>query len=680
MIDQQVINYFQRSKQMLFLFDGLDELEKKNITIVIDVVKRLIDEGYQILIFGRTYLKEMLRTELQIYSVYEIEDLKKEHMKEYIHQHLKGKQIETKKIELIAAKILENNTEEIDSTVLIIPFHLFILLEIVSGYKNLDNLEEIPSVSEMYPRFIEGRLQHNLEKAKYDYADSSNILTGVFKSYYLREYKIAALKSCLDPNVLERLNISPDTHFVKLIKDRGDFLELITEISTPDTFVFSHYTFAEYFFALWLSENIEQLLLEERRFIFEQKYNRVRYFFDSKLAENCPLHQAVLKQNVSEVEKLAPEYLNQEDRKGRTPLHLASSLGQKYPISEDFQVRNIQNIESTKSQKILQCLLSMKQIDPLQKDKLFQWNCFEYADASLCLLAIEEMSKKTQFELEHLTNYRNVNILCKHCVYLGCINILSILIKFQGLSNVDRLGKPLLHIAIEYGQNDVVQLLLDHNADLFRLYFNGRTAIHEAVMWRHLDILKTLLDANLKRDDRGSALLQCDIDKRDSRGNTPLQIAAEFGYFDIVKLLIERGAQVNTSDNLGKTPLHKAACTRNRNIVEYLINNGADPNIQDNEGLTVLQKAVRMGHLEVVKCLIEKNININAVDRAKRTALHHAAFKGLKDFVEYLVTKGIDVMATNEDGKTALKIAEERKQENIIEYLRNVEKNTKRYE
>jgi aspartate/glutamate racemase len=80
----------------LFLFDGLDELDNKNITIVIDVVKRLIDKGYQILIFGRTYLKEMLITELQIYSAYEIEDLKKEHMKEYIHQHLKGKQIETK--------------------------------------------------------------------------------------------------------------------------------------------------------------------------------------------------------------------------------------------------------------------------------------------------------------------------------------------------------------------------------------------------------------------------------------------------------------------------------------------------------------------------------------------------------------------------------------------------------
>jgi chromosomal replication initiation ATPase DnaA len=68
-VDQQVIKYFQRLKQILFLFDGVDELDNKTITIVISVVKQLIDEGYQILIFGRTYLKEMLTTELQIYSI-----------------------------------------------------------------------------------------------------------------------------------------------------------------------------------------------------------------------------------------------------------------------------------------------------------------------------------------------------------------------------------------------------------------------------------------------------------------------------------------------------------------------------------------------------------------------------------------------------------------------------------
>jgi ankyrin repeat protein len=674
-IDQQVIKYFQRLKQILFLFDGVDELDNKTITIVVSVVKQLIDEGYQILIFGRTYLKEMLTTELQIYFVYEIEELKKEDMKEYIHQHLKGKQIETKNIEVVARKILENYTEEI---ILKVPLLLFIVLEIVSGYKNLDSLEEIPSVSEMYPRFIEGRLQHNLAKAKYDYADRSNIVVGIFKRYYLREYQIAALKSCLDPKVLERLNISPDRYFVKLIKNRGDFLGLVTEINRSDTFVFCHHTFAEYFVALWLSENIEKLSHEERRFIFEEKYSRVRYFFDTELGKNCPLHQAVLKQNVSEVEKLAPDYFNRKDRKGRTPLHLASSLGQKFPVLENTEIRNNQNVELM---KILQCLLNMEQIDPLQKDKLFEWNCFEYADASLCLLALEELSKKRQFQLKHLTNYRNVNILCNHCVCLGCINILSILIKFEGLSNLDRLGKPLLHIAIEYGQNEVVKLLLKNGADM-RTCSKGRTPLHEAVMWGHLDILNTFLDTNLnttKRDCRGNAVLQFDINKKDGRGNTPLQFAAELGYFNIVKLLIDRGAQVNTTDKLGKTPLHKAACMHNRNIVEHLINNGADPNIKDKEHWTVLQLAVRMGQLEVVKCLIEKNININVVDRAGKTALHHAAFHGLKDIVEYLVTKGINVIATDEDGKTALELAEKRKQQDIVEYLKNAEKNTKRY-
>jgi ankyrin repeat protein len=630
-------------------------------------VKEVEGLQYQILIFGRTYLKEMLTTELQIYSIYEIEDLKNEDMKEYIHQHLKGKQIKTKSIELIAGKILENYTKEIDSNILKVPLLLFIVLEIVSGYQNLNHLEEIPSVSEMYRRFIEGRLQHNLEKAKYNYADRSNIVIGVFKHYYLKEYQIAALKSCLDPKVLERLNISPDRYFVNLIKDRGDFLGLVTEISALDTFVFYHHTFAEYFVALWLSENIEKLSHEERRFIFEQKYNRVRYFFDTELAENCPFHQAVLKQNVSEVQKLAPEYLNQEDRKGRTPLHLASSLGQKYPISEDIKIRNNQYVKSTKSQTILQCLLNMEQMDPLQKDKLFQWNCFEYADASLCLLALEELSKKGKFIMEHLTNYRNVNSLCNHCVCLGCTNVLSTLIKFQGLSNLDRLGKPLLHLAIEYGQNKVIQLLLDNGADLFRTCSKGRTPLHEAVMWGHFDILTTLLDTNLntkKKDCRGNSVLQFDINKEDDKGNTPLQFAAELGYFHIVKLLIERGAKVNTTDNSGKTPLHKAASICNTNIVEHLIDNvkvvkqllykGYKSTLGDKWGFTPLHRAAYKGHKKVVKLLLDAEFNVNARNHRKETPLHGAAHEGFNDVIDLLISEGANFETVCEDKKTCL--------------------------
>jgi ankyrin repeat protein len=136
-----------------------------------------------------------------------------------------------------------------------------------------------------------------------------------------------------------------------------------------------------------------------------------------------------------------------------------------------------------------------------------------------------------------------------------------------------------------------------------------KSILMHSTMWGHLDILKTLLGTKLntkKGDCRRNLHLQFDINKKDNKGNTPLQIGAELGYFNIVKLLIERGAKVNTTDNSGKTPLHKAAAICNTNIVEHLIDNGAATNIQDNKMWTVLQVAVLMEQLEVVKCLIEK--------------------------------------------------------------------------
>jgi ankyrin repeat protein len=49
-----------------------------------------------------------------------------------------------------------------------------------------------------------------------------------------------------------------------------------------------------------------------------------------------------------------------------------------------------------------------------------------------------------------------------------------------------------------------------------------------------------------------------DPDVRDSRGRTPLMIAAYFGYPDIARILLEKGADVNARDNKGRTPLRWA--------------------------------------------------------------------------------------------------------------------------
>jgi ankyrin repeat protein len=662
-IDQQVLQYFQKFKQILFLFDGLDELDSDSITNVLGLLKQINEEGYKVWIFCTTYLKKTLRNELEIYSIYEVEDLKKKDLKEYVSQHLKEKGMETTNIELITYKLFHDNIEEIDTNIVKVPLFLFIVSEIVSGYKNFDNLEEILTLTRMYSHFIERRLEHNLNKTEFKYPEKSNIIIDVFKHYYYREYKIAALKSCLNPSLLELLKIENDKYFLKLIEEYGDILGLMIKINKDETFAFSHHTYAEFFAALWLTENYEVFPLENRKFIFEEKYDRIRNFFNIKLAEGCPLHQAILRLDVSEVERLAPDHFEQLDSGGRTPLHIASLLGRKYPVLKDIEVSNNQNQceSSMKHQKILECLLNVKNIDPLRKDRLFQWNCFEYADASLSLLALENLSKKQQFKLKYLTNYHDLNILCNYCVSFGYGNILSTLIKLQGSSNLGKVNnKPLLNVAVENGHKDIVQLLVDNDTDLTKTCPEGRTPLHEAVLWGHFDLVRIFLDANLHAN------------KKDYKGNTALQLAAKMGHFDVVKLLVERGAMVNTTDDIGQTPLHKTAYMANRNIVEYLIANGADPNTQDIERETVLQQAVQMGQFEVVQCLIQNGADINAFDRSKRTALHYAAFEGYQNIVEYLVANGIEVAAADDDGKTALQLAIERKHENVVRYLKDL--------
>jgi len=85
-----------------------------------------------------------------------------------------------------------------------------------------------------------------------------------------------------------------------------------------------------------------------------------------------------------------------------------------------------------------------------------------------------------------------------------------------------------------------------------------------------------------------------------------LHWAAGNGYTKIAKLLISRGANVNTKNNKGNTPLHRAAV---RGYAEYtetaklLIENGADMNAKNKEGKTPLKISIEKGHKETADLL-----------------------------------------------------------------------------
>lgn len=70
-------------------------------------------------------------------------------------------------------------------------------------------------------------------------------------------------------------------------------------------------------------------------------------------------------------------------------------------------------------------------------------------------------------------------------------------------------------------------------------------------------------------------------------GKSALHAAAERGNAEYIKILLERGADINIQNEEGYTPLMKAIYRENPETVKLLLDNGADVNIKTNNGETV---------------------------------------------------------------------------------------------
>lgn len=144
--------------------------------------------------------------------------------------------------------------------------------------------------------------------------------------------------------------------------------------------------------------------------------------------------------------------------------------------------------------------------------------------------------------------------------------------------------------------NDTVTMksLLAQGADVTtkdRIY--GRTLLHLAVEKGHEDMVELLL------------INGADVNAKDEvNGWTPLHQAAQRDNKSMVKLLIAKGANVNIKDEVNnRTPIFFAVLWGNNAMVELLLNNGAEVNAKDAIGETPLSCAARCGHVEIAQLL-----------------------------------------------------------------------------
>jgi len=147
-----------------------------------------------------------------------------------------------------------------------------------------------------------------------------------------------------------------------------------------------------------------------------------------------------------------------------------------------------------------------------------------------------------------------------------------------------------------------------------------------------------------------------DVNQADLSDNSPLKVACIESHFEMAKLLIASGADVNLSDTYnGSTPLHWACSSNNAEIVKLLISNGADVNHLDKSDGSPLGSACKRNNIEIAGILISNKADINHIDKTYGyTPLIIACGYGFEELAKLLIYEGADVNIKANDGSTAL--------------------------
>ena len=134
---------------------------------------------------------------------------------------------------------------------------------------------------------------------------------------------------------------------------------------------------------------------------------------------------------------------------------------------------------------------------------------------------------------------------------------------------------------------------------------------------------------------------------------------ARSGHLEKVVAALDAGVPVDHVDSVDQTALVAAAGKNHLDVVRVLLERGADPNRPDPAGWTPLIHATYFGSsLELISLLIEKGANLNAQNDRGVTALYLAAAGGHEAYVKHLLSLGANASLATKSGYTPLRIAQ----------------------
>jgi ankyrin repeat protein len=229
-------------------------------------------------------------------------------------------------------------------------------------------------------------------------------------------------------------------------------------------------------------------------------------------------------------------------------------------------------------------------------------------------------------------------------------------------------GLTPLMIASAMGNANAVNALLENGADPNLADADGYTSLHRVVRDSDYginpaskDAVLTIVMSLLKHGANPNARLNQDKEKAaEEIRNGNVQTYEKRSAVTVTEIILQ-----------GATPLFLAAEVNNLDVIKALVEAGADPLIPTERGTTPLIIAAGAGTdvqrerapeerataVETAKFLVEHGADVNAAGQYGWTALHAAAYQGMNDLIAYLVSKGAKIDQKDEFGQTALSIS-----------------------
>ncbi|XP_004073988.1 histone-lysine N-methyltransferase EHMT2 [Oryzias latipes] len=203
-----------------------------------------------------------------------------------------------------------------------------------------------------------------------------------------------------------------------------------------------------------------------------------------------------------------------------------------------------------------------------------------------------------------------------------------------------------LHTAAQRGLLEICYMLIQAGAHVDAKDKEMRTPLLEAVINNHIEVARYLVQ-------NGACVYHVEDD-----GYTGLHHAAKLGNLEIVNMLLETGqVDINAQDNGGWTPIIWAAEHKHVEVIKALLNRGADVSITDKEMNVCLHWAAYAGSVDIAEMVLNAGCSLSSVNVHGDTPLHIAAREGYLECVTLFLSRGADIDIVNKEGDTPLTLA-----------------------